>query len=82
MELRSFPNEAVDIADNVLLIVELAGNVGIKAKGITVVSEENRLAIILQSATKCSGLREHLENSKWVHNGNRVKPTIIFISLV
>ena len=47
MELCSFPNEAVDIADNVLLIVELAGNVGIKAKGITVVSEENRLAIIL-----------------------------------
>ncbi len=31
MELRSFPNEAISIAGNILLIVELAWDVGVKA---------------------------------------------------
>ena len=62
MELRPSPNEAVNIAGNILVIVELAWDVGIKAKSITIVSKENGMAIILQFATKCSSLREHLEN--------------------
>jgi hypothetical protein len=62
MELRSFPNEVVNVAGNVLVIVKLAWDVGIKAKGITIVSEENGVAIILQFAMKCSSLQEHLEN--------------------
>jgi len=56
MKLCSFPNEAVNIADNILLIVELAWDVGIKTKGIIIVSEERGVTIILQFATKCSGL--------------------------
>jgi hypothetical protein len=64
MKLHPWPNEAVNIAGNILLIVKLARNVVIEAKCITIVSEEDGAAIILQLATKCSGLREHLENKK------------------
>ena len=63
MELRAFSNEAVNIAGNILLIVELAWNVSVKAKGITIVPEENRVAVVLQFATKWSCLGEHLENT-------------------
>jgi len=35
MELRPSTNEAVNIAGNILVIVELAWDVGIKAKSIT-----------------------------------------------
>jgi len=56
MELCPFPNEAVNVLSNILLIAELAWDVGVKAKGVTIVSEENGVAIILQFATKCSSL--------------------------
>ena len=56
MKLRSFPNKAVNIVGNILVIAKLAWDVGIKAKGVTIVSEENGVAIILQFATKCSSL--------------------------
>ena len=64
MKLCAWPNEAVNILGNMLLIVKLARNVVIEAKCITIESEEDRAAIILQLATKCSSLREHLENKK------------------
>jgi len=41
MELRPFPNEAVNVAGNILVIVKLAWDVGIKTKSVTIVSEEN-----------------------------------------
>jgi hypothetical protein len=65
MKLRLFPNEAVNITGYILLIVELACKFifGIEAKGVIIISEENGVAIMLQPATKCSGLCEHLENT-------------------
>jgi len=56
MELCSFSNEAVNVVGNILLIAELAWNVGMKAKGVTIVLEENGVAIILQFVTKYSSL--------------------------
>lgn len=75
MELGPFPNEAVNVAHDILLIVKLAWNVSIEAKRVTIESEEHALAVILQFTTKCSSLRKHLEktDSKWVHNKIRVE---------
>jgi hypothetical protein len=51
-----------------LLIVELAWNVSVEAKGISaIVAEENRVGVVLQFATKWSSLGEHLENT--IQNG-------------
>jgi len=48
MELHSFSNKGINVADNILVIVELVWD--IKAKSITIVSEKNEVAIILQFA--------------------------------
>ena len=55
MELHSFSNKGINVADNILVIVELVWD--IKAKSITIVSEKNEVAIILQFAMEWTQLR-------------------------